>query len=236
MKVLSLNVNDFGGMECLQAYSGQHRWAAWRAIDKTPAADAVLAYIQGQAPDVAVLQEVELNTAAVNRFIRQMEDLGYGSVPLVPHSYKHPSVTLLFSKLPYKPLPNPHQRGLRAGVIRVADCIVYGVHVPWGDMAFWDELTEFYQAHRDERLLMVGDFNVYKEGTAAKEKYRALLSLGARDAWTEKGYPHETPTFHKGTRIDYAILSPLIKDWDIQTDPALMNENQTDHAALIVTI
>lgn len=225
MKILSLNVNDFGGTECLKEYTSKNRWGAWRALDKTPAASAILAYLRAESPEVAVLQEFELNTDTANDFIERMAQMGYSLVPYIPNKYKYPSVTLLFSKLPYEKLQNPHQKGLRAGVIRFADCIVYGVHVPMGDLAFWDELITFYQKHRDDKLLIIGDFNVYSAGTVSKEKYLKLLNLGAKDAWTEKGCPHETPTFKKGTRIDYAILSPSYYEClkGIQIDPALMD-------------
>ena len=85
--------------------------------------------------------------------------------------------------------------------------------------------------------MIIGDLNVYESGTDRYKKLSELNEEGTVDAWVEMGYPPESPT-HRNSRIDYAIISPLLRDdlADVTIDPRLQYKGITDHAALIVEI
>ena len=243
MKILSLNINDFGGLKCLEDYKKRNRWGEWEKLDKTSEATEILAYIQKEKPVIAVLHEFELNTEISNAFTNCMNEIDYEIVNYGPTELKQPSMTIMFvmKDLLYNKLDNPHnfitKKTLRANVIKVADCIIYGVHVPpTYDSDFWDELIKFYDEHKDRKIVIIGDFNVYDEGTEQKKNYLQLLQANAKDAWLEKGYSDATKTHNKGRRLDYAIMSPLLYESlsTIRIDPFLMNNEKTDHAALII--
>lgn len=237
MKIMSLNVNDLGGLYHLEDFKKHERgYDEWDAIDKSKNMEKILAYIQQEAPDIVVLQEFELGTKYENIFLDKMQSIGFECVPMQKGTLRRPSVTIVFVKsdLPYESLKNPHKRNLRANVIKLKEVIIYGVHIPY-NLDFWDELIAFYRQNKKEKLLIIGDLNVYESGT---DRYKKLLELkedGAVDAWVEMGYPPESPTY-RNSRIDYAIISPLLRDdlADVTIDPRLQYKGITDHAALIV--
>ncbi|WP_419893146.1 hypothetical protein [Oceanobacillus kimchii] len=123
--------------------------------------------------------------------------------------------------------------------VKVGDRTIIGVHVPKGDKKYWDSLIELYNNQNEEdQLLIIGDMNVYDKGTTQMEKFIELLSLGAIDAWLEKGNPNDRPTANTKRRIDYAIMSPSLysKLIDIDIDDTLRNEYVTDHSAIMVEV
>lgn len=245
MKILSLNINNFGGLECKKQYMEQNKLKEWNLINKTNTSTEIFTYIQQEKPDIAIFHEFELNTNISNQFIEYMELIGYCIVPYEKTTLKNPSITLMFAKkeLFYKKLDNPHnfksKKSLRASVIKAEDCIIYGVHIPPKyDSDFWEELIDFYKKYKGEKLVIIGDFNVYDLGTEQKRKYLKLLELNAKDAWIEKGYPNSTKTHNKGRRLDYAIMTPLLYECidNIRINSYLMDNDKTDHSALIIDI
>lgn len=245
MKILSLNINNFGGLECKEQYKEKNKLKEWTSLDKTSESTEIFAYIQQEKPVIAILHEFELNTNIANKFIECMELIGYGIIPYEETKLKNPSITLMFvrKELLYKKLDNPHnfksEKSLRASVIKAADCIIYGVHIPpTYDSDFWEELIDFYKKHQGQKLVIIGDYNVYDLGTEQKREYLKLLVLNAKDAWMEKGYSNSIKTHIKGRRLDYAIMSPSLYEClnNIRIDSYLMNNDKTDHAALIIEI
>lgn len=242
MKILSLNINNFGGFECKEEYKNNNKYEEWSKLDKTNEATEIFAYIQIEKPVIAVLHEFELNTKFAKAFIQSMNLIGYEIVPIEKHNYKKPSITIMFvrKELLYSKLDNPHkEKSLRASVIKTGDFIVYGIHIsPVCDSDFWEEIIDFYKKHKVEKLVIIGDYNVYDIGTDQKRKFLELLSLNAKDAWLEKGYSNSTMTHIKGRRLDYAIMTPSLFECliDIRIDPLLLNNKSTDHAALIIEI
>lgn len=242
MKILSLNINNFGGFKCKEQYKKENKYREWYLLDKTSASTEILAYIQQKKPVVAILHEFELNANIAQQFIKHMDFIGYKTIPHENHELKDPSITIMFvrKELLYNKLANPHsEKSLRASVIKTADCIIYGVHIPPKyDDVFWKELIDFYKDNQGQKLVIIGDYNVYDMGTEHKNRYFQLLALNAKDAWLEKGYSNSTKTHIKGRRLDYAIMSPSMYEClnSIIIDPYLINNDRTDHAALIIEI
>lgn len=245
MKILSLNVNNFGGHKTKKSFTDNNKWKEWRFLDKTVEATEIFAYIQQESPVVTILHEFELKTKTSSDFIESMKYIGYEVVQYENTNLKDPSMTIMFVKkeLIYKKITNPHKcltgKTLRASVIKVADFIIYGVHIPSRyDGGFWQELIGFYKEYRRQKLVIIGDLNVYDIGTDHKKEYLKLLELDAKDAWLEKGFKNSTETHVKGRRLDYAIMSPSLYEClnDIRIDSYLMDNSKTDHAALIINI
>lgn len=243
MKILSINVNDFGGFLSRKEYIENNRWTDWTAIDKTHSALEILSIIQREVPTICSLMEFELNGNQSNEFIKSMNILGYELIPIEPHSYKSPSITVCFAKkdLLYMKLPNPHyqktNKVLRANVVKIADYIIYFVHASSKyDKDFWNEIATFYNDNKDKKVLIIGDLNLYKLGTPQKEEYLKLISNGIKDIWLELGNPNTTSTYIKGARLDYALASPMMFSniINMRIDSSLMNSKVTDHSALII--
>lgn len=245
IKILSLNVNNFAGLNTKESYKNRNKYSEWKALERTSKATEIFAYIQQKNAVIVILHEFELYTEVTDSFTSSMEEIGYDIVPYEAHNYKNPSITIMFKKkeLLYKKLENPHnlksKKNLRASVIKTADCIIYGVHVPQKyDSDFWVEIIDFYKKHKKQKLVIIGDLNVYDLGTEQKKKYLKLLALNAKDAWLEKGYNNLTSTHIKGKRLDYALVTPELYESliSIRIDSFLMNNNSTDHASLILEI
>lgn len=242
MKILSLNINNFGGFKCKEKYKKDNKYNEWHALDKTKEATEIFAYVQREKPVITILHEFEINSQIAKEFIQSMSFIGYEIIPTEKHNYKDPSITVMFAskELLYSKLDNPHKdKSLRANAIKTGDFIIYGIHIPpVYDNDFWEEIISFYKEHKEDKLVIIGDYNVYDIGTDQKRKFLELLSLNAKDAWLEKGYSNATKTHVKGRRLDYAVMTPSLFECliDIRIDHLLLNSENTDHAALIIEI
>lgn len=251
MKVLNININNFGGSEKqLMAYKKINNkgievidWKRWAEIDKTSQVDNFCSYIDEQKPDIVVLQEFELNNSVESyNFIDWMKEKGY---EFICESYKFKlSMTVMFvlkkEFFSYKFIESPHDRSARSCAIKAGSYIIYGTHVPSKyDENYWTELISFYNKFKKEKLILIGDFNVYAEGTKSKAKYNELINNGAIDLWLKQGNPNSTPTEkkYKG-RLDYVFTSPEAYNDVLSMDihQKTMCKNISDHAALILEI
>lgn len=241
LRVLSLNVNDFGGTESLEKFKKNRSYEEWDQMDKNEQMKAIFDYVCEKNADIVILQEYDEYSKEGKEFSQWMSEI----YSCVPHSqHKRSSITIMFVKrgIQYSLMENPHNRNLRASLISTTmidmDLCIYGVHIPYDDLKFWDELISFYeQISQRKEILIIGDFNVYKEGTNRKKKYDDLLKKGGADLWLDKGYPNDTSTYGE-SRLDYAVVSPklnqVVKDVTISSE--LLCKRYTDHAALIVDI
>lgn len=177
--------------------------------------------------------------------IRWIEDNGYHTKGILP-SYRL-SETLLFVKSDNcSTVPVSHRKtGVTARdcAVKVENYIIYGTHVPNDSKArpriredFWDEIIEFYEKHKLEKIIMIGDFNTFDKSSVAYEKYLKLIDKGAHDLWLRLGNPDETPTEkkHRG-RLDYIFISPSVEEdvLSMYIDCDIMDKEEiSDHAAL----
>lgn len=247
LTILSLNINDFGGKnDHLMEYTKlnwQKRevidWVAWRKmVNKEPAVSAILQYIKEENPDIAFIQEFEVNNCLESKsFVAKMEEMGYRMLNSIP-TFKA-SISVVFAKIECVLLDSPNTLNLRSYAVQIGDVIVYGVHVPPKGrdriVTFWDEIDCFYRRHQKENVLLLGDFNTVN--AINMERYRQLLAGGAVDVWLKKGYADDVPTCGN-LRMDIAVASPMLlpRVSDITICSRLLNKGMTDHAALIVDI
>lgn len=241
MKILSLNVNDFGGAveyreEYKKLYGTKGYIKRWDKLDKTSSIVGILGFITGETPTIVILQEFDLNSPEAKGFTKSLDSAGYEIIHELPSN--RPSMTVMFIKkeVHIKHLSNPHDRSLRACVIEINNYIIYGTHIPpCYDDDFWEELFEFYNKYQDRKIALVGDFNTVN--LKNRKKCLELICNGAIDAWVQRGNSNETPTINDDGRLDRVFMSASMYDDlnNIQIVPETLN-NMTDHAALIVDI
>lgn len=243
MKILSINVNDFGGLECRQKYISNNQFEEWNAIDKTISANNILSFIIQENPTIVSLMEFAINEQISQTFIKSMELLNYNLVQIEETTLKSPSITVCFVKndLLFSKIENPHfkttKKVLRATTIKVCDYILYFVHASSTyDSAFWKEILDFYIDNSLKKILIIGDLNLYKLGTQQKNQYLSLIQSCAIDLWLDLGNSNDTSTFIKGGRLDYAICSPNMKSniFAMNINQSLMLAHSTDHACITI--
>ncbi len=253
LSILSLNVNDFGGINNhLMEYKKLKRngdkvtdWETWsESVDKNSSYIAILRYIRKVNPSILILQEFEVNNSdEPKKFAKQLSEDGYKMISEIPEFKASITAVFVKSEYEYERMNNPNTLNLRSCAFRVGDIIIYGTHVPPRDkprgesriQKFWNEIETFYKEFGDEKMLLIGDFNIINEEN--RKRYESLLHTGCVDVWLEKGYAESTPTCGN-MRIDIATASPKLLPFvtDITICPSLLYKGITDHAALIVDI
>lgn len=262
MNILSLNLNNFGGLSLKPVpkdYKNSfdkvdmNAWCnavdEWRnLIDSNKNISKIMEYIKNRNIDIYVFQEFDINSVAGKHFIKELMSLGYEIV--YPNTYgkddfkrTYSSITVMFIRIEYKIQPYNFSKKIskywKNVEINVGNRRIIGVHVPLGHGKYWDSMIKFYKNKNEEdKLLIIGDMNVYDLGTPQMKKFTELLSLGAIDTWLKRGNPNDRPTANSNKRIDYAIMTPSLYsellDVDICDD--LRNECVTDHSAIMVEV
>lgn len=120
--------------------------------------------------------------------------------------------------------------------------IIIGVHIPvqCGDM--WVSLLALHRKLsrecKDKKIIYVGDFNTYDDGTINRIAFDHFLSEGLVDVWLAKGNPNEKETHDKHRRLDYMLMTRE-HFWpdkcSISIDDNVRTEGLSDHSALIYT-
>lgn len=259
MIIISLNINDFGGVdEQLMRYKrinymGKEviNWNSWKKIDKTYIINKLKDYIIEKNPTVFIFQEFELNNSDEPMvFIDWMKKKGYEVKGAIPE-YRI-SMTIVFVKSDYDSsevniVHDNTKIDARDYAIKIGEYIIYGTHIPLNSKArptiredYWDEIIRFYEKYKDEKVILIGDFNTCDKSTEAYKKYQLLLNKGANDLWIKQGKSDFTPTERKyRNRLDYVFISPSmegnVESMDIDTD--IMDIDKiSDHAAIILEI
>ena len=235
MKIISLNINDFGGCnEHLEEYKkifGYQGINKWDALDKRENIQGILDFFENNKPDIIVLQEFDINSMEAKTFTVKMKSMGYELKSESPS--KRPSMTVMFIKndIIYEEIKTCHvERCLRAYAIKVNDYIVYGIHVPPKyDEEFWNEIETLWSAYEKQKFVMIGDINTINFYN--NERLNQLL-LKSVDIWNAKGNKDKI-----SIAGDYAIISTNI---DIETVEIKKDEaavcNYTDHPAIILSL
>lgn len=233
MKIISININDFGGVsnhreEYKQIYGNRTYLSEWDKLDKTDSINGILGFIIQYSPDIVILQEYDINSAEAQSFYQKMAECGY-LLKSEKSTLKRPSMTVMYIKksIDFHEMHVGHERSIRAYAIKSEDIIIYGTHIPPRyDEQFWTELHNFIRKTNSEKYILIGDFNTinYKNNNELD-----ILLENAVDAWKEKG--HNKPISVAG---DYVIISKSIDLKNIEIDR--FNEIKTDHPAVLVTI
>lgn len=235
MKIMNLNINDFGGTanhreEYKKNFNNKYL-VEWDKLYKSPNVDGIFQYIEGltSKPDIIVLQEFDINSKEATYFKGKMEGLGYKLASENPS--KRPSMTVFFiaKGIDYEHIKQIHERNLRAYAVKLCnDLVVYGTHVPPKyDEVFWDELDCFVETYRNHKLVLIGDFNTINKRN--KSRLEALLKTGLIDVWLKKG--NYNPISVPG---DYAFVSETIKTADVEIETSHIGFS--DHPVIMLTL
>jgi len=134
------------------------------------------------------------------------------------------------------------------------DLSILGVHIPDSKYyqkeseCYWENLDWYSNKRKDNskhKSVVIGDMNVFDEGTKSKEYFNKLTKhVGGRepllyDAWwmMNEGNKNKS-TFENGKRIDYILLSEVLKSnvrW-VNCDDSVISRQTSDHAILSVEI
>lgn len=252
MKVLSLNINNFGGRDSykplLKDYNNSLEFRkaviSWRdSSNHYKNASCVLNLIREKNPDIVFLQEFDVTSDTSSKFIKSMRILGY--IEKYPDNNATDSIkgtksiTIMFTKLRNIVVRSNKDlvaESLKWVNLEVGDILISGVHSNY-DMEYWDALERFYLSNKDRKLLVIGDLNVHIKGTDRREGLDRVLSLGLIDTWTYLGGSDKIATCYTGARLDYALSSrKLVDNLSIEIDDSSIKNYFSDHNALIVEV
>ena len=233
MKILDLNVNDFGGKKYhLEEYK-KYGLRQWDAIDKTDVIDGILSLIDGFNPDIVIFQEYDINSSDAKLFEKDMLKRGY-LLKSEKVRYVRPSMTVFFIKTSIEALyvPTGHELNGRAYAVKIGDVTVYGTHVPPKGknriIQFWKEMIDFADSIASGKIIFIGDFNTINVYNMM-ELESFLHKTNAIDAWKAKGNTEQISIMG-----DYVICSP-----DINLETAKISSCDTafsDHPVIYLSI
>lgn len=235
MKIMNLNINDFGGTanhreEYKKNFNNKYL-VEWDKLNKSHNVDGIFQYIEGlnSKPDIIVLQEFDINSKEATYFKGKMEGLGYKLASENPSKRPSMSVFFIAERIAYEHIKDIHERNLRAYAVKLCnDLVVYGTHVPPKyDEVFWNELDCFVETYRNHKLVLIGDFNTINKRN--KSRLEALLKTGLIDVWLKKG--NYNPISVPG---DYAFVSETIKTADVEIETSHIGFS--DHPVIMLTL
>lgn len=248
MQILSLNTNGFYG------YNSKNNTITQQlnSMDRVKIGEKILEKIFTKSqPDIIIFSEFNLNSLE-GTYVKEYlcGEKGYYLVNPnqcreIPKQFT--SIVLAFTK---KEIKSEKSLGLKLkwNEIIYGDYRIIGVHIPdsTNDIVrannYWNDILSHFEKHKHEKVVYVGDMNVYNSNTLGKDKLNILLNKGAKDAWEiknnfnyniEEGY-----TCKYRTRIDYAIMTKSASEYlyNIENVQEIFREKLSDHAALIIDI
>lgn len=259
MKILHLNVNNFGGSSSKPLltdykYNGETDWDVWNnAVDdwRYKNKNNILKNVQSIADiskdfDVIFLCEVDTNCESWYKLHELMKDqytlLLPNGTDLSEYQKGRKSISCLFIKkdIKYEYTNDNFLKFQRNVEIKIGDIHIIGLHMNYA-IEDWDKLIKKYQSLKDEKLLIIGDLNVYARGTDRREKFDILFNEEnkAIDLWVAQDEREETPTFGSGDRIDYAIATPKLYEENAPRESILDNircRKISDHEGIAVEL
>lgn len=252
MKIISLNVNNFGGISNKPLIKDYKNWTEWKdAVDKWRDSnyERICSNVNNivecvKRYEIVVLQEVDTNCSSFTKLKAQSEKNDF--VIVYPNGTDETtffngrnSITCILVKsyLQYnKPICNFSNKQYKNVEIEVGKLRIIGVHISKGDIEYWKKLIVMCNNYKNEKVLVIGDMNVCDFGTPQKEKYFELLNIGMIDSWVEKGKDMNKITCNTGKRLDYALVSHelMLDIYDVDIIDKVRNNGYTDHSAIVV--
>jgi len=249
MKILSLNVNNFGGTNPKPLKKEPiNNWTSWgKAVDewhiynKRAIQRNVNAIIDFSKDfDIIFLYEVDTNCLSWHTLLNEMED----EYELIIHNRRklsdlnknRKSISCAFVKKNIKTNYIEIYDSYRYVAIEVGNTYIFGLHMNY-DLDDWDILIDWVKNNKDKEILIVGDLNVFDKRTDRYKKFKELLKEGIIDIWLKQGESNNVPTANTNERIDYALSTNELYEKGLHE--VILNfirlENYSDHAAIVVT-
>ena len=236
MQIVYLNVNGFAGVDV------KHSCLS----DKKSIANEILSEIfEFSNPDILFLSEFNVNSDSGKYALDFLSKKDYYRI--YPNNWKwisirYSSIVMAFTKERKNSESSPNN-WLKWNEILIKDYRIVGVHIPDSEKEekaskdFWNCLENHYKKHEDDKLLYIGDMNVFKEDTWGKKMLNTILETG-RDGWIEKNNSNDKQkdfTTKYQTRIDYSILSKKMPQiLRIENHQEIFKNNLSDHSAIVI--
>ena len=257
MEVLYLNVNGFAGAKDKRTKGDTNNIEIAKKI--------LYEIFNKSDPEIIFLSEFNVHEDAVKKLIKTLENKGY--LPVYPNNIDNTdgikdgrikSIVMAFVKTNDKELRS--EKSPKCVLTYKWNEIVYkgrrlvGLHPPSiaekyrteeeiGEI--WKAVYDHYINLEDEKINLIGDMNVFHEGTPGKEWFDKIIESGGIDAWDEKypdstieeSYTHITRKGEK-VRLDYAIMSKSAYNdlIDIKNLQGFIKEGLSDHSAILINL
>lgn len=174
MKIMSWNINNFGGLNTRkplwEEFQQRGKEAYREALSmfqtdpyRLTVAEKIVSKIEYENPDIIVFEEFDVDAPAGKKAIMMFEERGYQ--PILPDKEKkirgNYSITMMFVKNRLQTIPcaSPIIKAWKWCIAEINNLKIVGVHIP-SDQAFLDELERYAVAHITEKLIILGDFNI----------------------------------------------------------------------------
>lgn len=250
MKIVSLNINSFGGdgesfeemkknlarkdyggnltKECKK--DALSRWDC--AISGRSIYKSILKEIEEVDADIVLFQEYYINSDVAKQFQKEMgcEDKDEKYVLKCNNiTNKQPLSTVAFCRNnnTYEEVKPQFDFEGRVFVFKYEDFYIIDAHMPLNPKddkrysennkkradeveKLWEKIREYLKDKKDEKVIFIGDLNVYQRGTRQYKSFVPLFKsdVDMRDLWLEQGGKDNAITCKKGTRLDYALVTP----------------------------
>ena len=286
MKIVSLNINSFGGdgesfeeMKkhlARKGYGGNltkeckkdalSRWDC--AISGRSIYKSILKEIEEVDADIVLFQEYYINSDVAKQFQKEMgcEDKDEKYVLKCNNiTNKQPLFTVAFCRNnnTYEEVKPQFDFEGRVFVFKYEDFYIIDAHMPLNPKddkrysennkkraeeveKLWEKIREYLRDKKDEKVIFIGDLNVYQRGTHQYESFVPLfkLDVNMRDLWLEQGGKDNAITCKKGTRLDYALVTPGLYEKNKCTMSMIPESDEefekdwhiSDHRMLVVDI
>lgn len=241
MKIFSLNCNKFGGSK---EDNGRGEIFLKECMDNV----ILLAktFLSLEEDNIIILQEVPYGREEAKKFkeqfekekykiympthIKKLKSISYGcTIAITRNNAKwHQIDSLIVSE--------QYDYANKNVILANDDYVIVGLHVTY-DEKYWSAIIDYFKQHKNEKIILIGDFNVYEEGTDRKKKFDELLSAGAIDAWVALGNsPHKVT--HRESRVDYVLMSQnaYTEVKQMSVIEVIREMNISDHSAIYVEL
>ncbi|UOB20902.1 hypothetical protein [Macrococcus armenti] len=259
MKILSLNVNNFGGINNKPVlydyhFGEKYNWVRfnrdvdnWRNNNETTILKNVeYIYDFSKKYDLIFFYEVDTNSKSWYLLQDLMSKNSFEI--LLPNNQVREtfkkgrnSITCGFIKQNIEFIygDNNFFNDYRSMEIIVNDVHFLALHMKAfkKDLDKWDKVKNRFNLLKDKKLVILGDLNVFDKNDTNRRKFDELLASGAIDLWIKQGESNDSPT-HKQSRIDYILSTEKIYNSGVKQSiidkPRL--EKWTDHCAVTLDI
>lgn len=267
----TLSIKDYGGNQTKECYEDAlSRWD-WKiscsSIDKS-----ILRKIDEVDADIVLFQEYYINSDVAKQFQKKMMNKDRGYV-LKCNSNKNKQLlhTVAFCRddKNFKMMNQEKVKNFsdRIFMFEYKDFVIIDAHMPLNpkdDESYsenkkkraenvekqWEDIKEYLEKKKDEKVIFMGDLNVYQRETHQYESCGPLFEsdVDMQDLWLKQGGKSDSITYKnkkgEGSRLDYALVTPgALKRYKYtmsmipESDEEFKEKwNISDHRMLVVDI
>ena len=234
---------DYGGnltKECKK--DALSRWDC--AISSRSIYKSILKEIEEVDADIVLFQEYYINSDVAKQFQKEMGCEDKDEKYVLKCNYitnKQPLFTVAFCRNnnTYEEVKPQFDFEGRVFVFKYEDFYIIDAHMPLNPKdddenysennykkkerakdveKLWEKIREYLKDKKDEKVMFIGDLNVYRRGTHQYESFVPLFKsdVDMRDLWLEQGGKDNAITYKNKknkeeetkTRLDYALVTP----------------------------